>query len=124
MPKPKPHVKETDSDQPRDVSVCEAHTPLGNLRKQSFKEIWYSENARRMRESIREKQCSCTNEIFLWPSITFQPVQLIRAMAGAKVWRKTVPLPEGERADWRSGKSVEDSNAKLSLPIITASSES
>ena len=83
-----------------DVSVCEAHRPLGNLRKQSFKEIWYSEEARRLRGSIRAKECYCTNEIFLWPSITFQPVQLARAMMGAKVWQRPEPLTEEERAGY------------------------
>ena len=84
-----------------DVSVCEHHTPLGNLRQQSFKEIWRSEAAHSLRASICAKDCYCTNEIFLWPSITFQPQHLIRAMRGAKVWRKTVPLPVDERKDWR-----------------------
>lgn len=63
-----------------DVSVCETHPPLGNLRKQSFFEIWDSEEARRLRAQIRAKQCYCTNEVFLWPSIVFQPVQLGRAL--------------------------------------------
>ena len=89
-----------------DVSMCEHHTPLGNLREQSFQDIWYGEAARGLRASIGAKACYCTNEIFLWPSITFQPQQLIRAMRGAKVWRKTIPLPVDEREDWgRTGTS-------------------
>ena len=84
-----------------EVSVCEQHAPLGNIRQCSFQEIWYSESARRLRASICAKECYCTNEIFLWPSITFQPRQLVRAMAGARVWRKSVPLPAEERVDWR-----------------------
>jgi MoaA/NifB/PqqE/SkfB family radical SAM enzyme len=107
-----------------DVSVCEAHKPLGNLRKQSFKEIWYSDEARRLRASIRDKECYCTNEIFMWPSITFQPVQLVKAMTGARVWRKTVPLPEGERADWSARENGPDHGdsqpreSKLTLPVL------
>jgi hypothetical protein len=93
-----------------DVSVCEHHTPLGNLRQRSFQEIWYSEEARRLRASIRAKACYCTNEIFLWPSITFQPQQLVRAMAGAKVWRQPTPLLAEERAKWQS------SGTSVSLP--------
>ena len=109
-----------------DVTVCEAHKPLGNLRKQSLKDIWYSDEARRLRTSIREKQCYCTNEIFMWPSITFQPVQLVRAMAGAKIWRKTAPLPEGERVDWKASENGQDlgdsqsRESKLSLPVLPA----
>ena len=87
-----------------DVSVCEQHKPLGNLRQQSFKEIWYSEKARRLRASIAAKNCHCTNEIFLWPSITYQPVQLLRAMVSAKPWRKQAPLPADERAEWRGSE--------------------
>jgi MoaA/NifB/PqqE/SkfB family radical SAM enzyme len=71
-----------------DVSVCETHPPLGNLRKKGFFEIWDSEEARVLREQIKNKQCYCTNEVFLWPSIVFQPVQLTRAFVGAKVSRQ------------------------------------
>lgn len=103
-----------------DVSVCEAHKPLGNLRRQSFKEIWYSDEAQRLRTSIREKQCYCTNEIFMWPSITFQPVQLVRALAGAKIWRKTDPLPIEERADWRRSEQVQaDAGSQRSEPVVS-----
>ncbi len=74
-----------------DVSVCENHPPLGNLRKKSFFEIWDSEEVRALREQIRAKQCYCTNEVFLWPSIVFQPVQLTRALVGAKASRVNQP---------------------------------
>jgi MoaA/NifB/PqqE/SkfB family radical SAM enzyme len=80
-----------------DVSVCESHTPLGNLREKSFTEIWHSPEAESLRKAIAEKQCYCTNEVFLWPSITYQPEQLVRAMVGAKVWRGIPPLATGER---------------------------
>lgn len=68
-----------------DVSVCETHRPLGNLRKKSFFEIWDSPEAKALRGQIKAKQCYCTNEVFLWPSIVFQPVQLTRAMVGARL---------------------------------------
>ena len=67
-----------------DVSVCESHPPLGNLRKKSFFEIWDSEEATSLRARIQARQCYCTNEVFLWPSIVFQPVQLTKALIGAK----------------------------------------
>ncbi len=67
-----------------DVSVCEQHFPLGNLRNNTFFEIWDSEEAQKLRKLIRAKKCYCTNEVFLWSSIVFQPVQLTRAMLGAK----------------------------------------
>lgn len=82
-----------------DVSMCETHAPLANIRQRSFQEIWHSEEARQLRASICAKACHCTNEIFLWPSITFQPLQLARAMIGAKVWRRPASLPPEERLD-------------------------
>jgi len=75
-----------------DVSVCETHTPLGNLREKSFAEIWGSEEARQLRLSIARKECYCTNEVFLWPSIVYQPSRLAQAMVGAKVWQRVQPL--------------------------------
>jgi hypothetical protein len=81
-----------------DVSVCETHPPLGNLRQRPFPEIWHSDDARRLRESIARRECHCTNEVFLWPSIVFQPDQLARAAIGARVWQVAQPLQLDERA--------------------------
>jgi MoaA/NifB/PqqE/SkfB family radical SAM enzyme len=80
-----------------DVSVCENHLPLGNLRDKTFREIWNSAEAQTLRRSIAAKECYCTNEVFLWPSITYQPNQLVRAMVGAKVWQGIEPLPATEK---------------------------
>ena len=83
-----------------DVAVCEttaSHPPIGNLRDASFRELWNSDKARAQREAIRCKQCHCTNEVFLWPSLTFQPTQLLRAMRGARVWQQPDALPTAER---------------------------
>src|SRR5207247_10057902 len=80
-----------------DVSVCENHPPLGNLREKGFWEIWGSPEAAALRKSIAANECYCTNEVFLWPSITYQPHQLARAMVGAKVWRQVEGLPAEER---------------------------
>ncbi len=63
-----------------DVSVCESLPPLNNLRNKKFSQIWSSEDAQKTRQSIRDKECYCTNEVFMWPSITFQPLQLVKAM--------------------------------------------
>jgi len=74
-----------------DVSVCETHAPLGNLRQKTFWEIWDSPEARALRKSIAARECYCTNEVFLWPSITYQPMQLVQAMIGARVWQGAHP---------------------------------
>lgn len=70
-----------------DVSFCENHPPLGNLRTRSFFEIWESEEAVALRGRIGAKECFCTNEVFLWPSIVFQPAQLARAFVGSTLAR-------------------------------------
>ena len=80
-----------------DVGVCEIHKPIGNLRQKSFPEIWHSEEARRLRESVARKECHCTTEVFMWSSITYQPVQLMRAMVGGQVWKRPLPLSPEER---------------------------
>lgn len=74
-----------------DVGVCETHPPLGNLRKKSFFEILDSEEAQALRASIRAKECHCTTEVFMWPSIVYKPLQLTKAMIGAKkMWNTSV----------------------------------
>jgi MoaA/NifB/PqqE/SkfB family radical SAM enzyme len=78
-----------------DVSVCELHEPLGNLRKQSFWEIWTSEAATRLRQAIAARECHCTTEVFLWPSIVYQPVSLARSLVRAKVWKPVKPIDRG-----------------------------
>jgi MoaA/NifB/PqqE/SkfB family radical SAM enzyme len=102
-----------------DVSVCEAHTPLGNLREKSFNEIWSSPEAQALRTSIANRECTCTNEVFLWPSIVYQPYQLMRGMIGGKVWRKVKPLSAG--ASPQPGSGAQASTHDLDMLVqITA----
>jgi MoaA/NifB/PqqE/SkfB family radical SAM enzyme len=83
-----------------DVGVCEIHKPIGNLRQKSFPEIWNSPEANALRESIARKECYCTTEVFMWSSIVYQPVPLVRALVKGKVWQKPKPLSPEERADY------------------------
>lgn len=80
-----------------DVSACEMHKPMGNLRKNSFPEIWASEAFQGLRGLISRKDCHCTTEVFLWPSIVYGPKSLVQGMISAKVWEKPVPLGSGEK---------------------------
>ena len=80
-----------------DVSVCELHEPIGNLRERSFPEIWHSDEARRLRASIARGECHCTTEVFLWPSIVYQPLHLMGALMRAKPWSTPAPLHPSER---------------------------
>jgi AdoMet-dependent heme synthase len=81
-----------------DVSVCELHHPLGNLRKQSFPELWNSPAAESLRASIAAKACHCTYEIALWPSVVYRPLPLFRGLTGSGVLKPVPPLGPGERA--------------------------
>lgn len=80
-----------------DVGVCEIHKPLGNLRQKGFWDIWRSEEAKQLRESIARRECYCTTEVFMWSSIVYQPVQLVRAIKGGRVWKQPAPLSAAER---------------------------
>ncbi len=71
-----------------DVSVCEERKPVGNLRQRNFREIWLSTTADSIRASIKRKECCCTNVIFLYPSIAFNPIYLIKAMTLAIIFKK------------------------------------
>ena len=78
-----------------DVSVCESHAPLGNLRDKSFAEIWRSAEAVKLRASIAAKQCWCTAAVPLWPSIVFQPTSLVKTIAGAATAPRRSPTSPG-----------------------------
>ncbi len=114
-----------------DVSFCENHPPIGNIRDRPFPEIWRSSPAGKLRRSIRAGDCTCTNEVFLWPSIVYQPVHLLRGAGGAKPWRAVEPLAADERSfvpldalgplapahDGHSEKKRK--SASLELPILS-----
>jgi MoaA/NifB/PqqE/SkfB family radical SAM enzyme len=85
-----------------DVGLCEFHPPLGNLREKSFMEVWRSGEAQKLRASVRKGDCYCSNEVFLWPSIVFQPLQLFNAMLRAKVWKKPAFAEITQRSDENS----------------------
>lgn len=95
-----------------DVSVCEQHAPIGNLRRASFPEIWRSQEIQTLRKSIARKECHCTTEVFLWPSIVYQPLQLVKTMATVRPWRKPAPLSPSERA------AMSAANEPTSSPLV------
>lgn len=82
-----------------DVSLCEQHDPIGNIREDPFPEIWNSKAAKNLRHSIARKECFCTNEVFLWPSIVFSAKWLRKAFVGSHAWRSAQPLKDDARAD-------------------------
>ncbi|MCP5432838.1 MAG: radical SAM protein [Alphaproteobacteria bacterium] len=85
-----------------DVGVCEQRSKIGNLRENSFQEIWHAHTTREVRRSIACKECYCTNEISMWTSMVYQPVSLLQSLARAQAWKKVEPLPESERVDYEA----------------------
>jgi MoaA/NifB/PqqE/SkfB family radical SAM enzyme len=88
-----------------DVGVCEQRPVIGNLRKNSFKELWHAHTTNEIRKSIKAKECYCTNEIFMWPSIVFQPVHLAKSMLRAKVWETIEPLKDADKINYKEAAS-------------------
>jgi len=79
-----------------DVAVCEtdsAHPRLGNLRENSFRELWSSPQAQKARTMIRTKQCACANERCLVPSLLYQPTELARALLKDSLREQPRSLP-------------------------------
>jgi MoaA/NifB/PqqE/SkfB family radical SAM enzyme len=56
-----------------DVSSCELLPPVGNITKNTWKEIWEGEALKAQREGIRKKQCHCTHNCAMLDSILFRP---------------------------------------------------
>jgi len=48
-----------------DVRACSLFPPLGNLRTESFRNIWHSEAARQQYRSICKGACTCNNDCFI-----------------------------------------------------------
>ncbi len=102
-----------------DVSVCESHAPLGNLRERNFNEIWSSPEAIALRKSISERQCYCTNEVFLWPSIVYQPYQLVRGLVGGRAWKRARPFDADASREPYSGTCSSSKDADKLFQIQT-----
>ena len=54
-----------------DVSFCELLPSIGNLRKNSFTEIWNSKKAKEMRKFIEKRNCACTHSCFQITNLIF-----------------------------------------------------
>ena len=102
-----------------DVGVCEQRPPIGNLRQKTFMQIWRDEATNRVRRSIANKECYCTNEIFMWPSIVFQPFSLLRSMIGARVWETAPRLAPGDRVDYADAAAALEAKAAEHLDEAT-----
>ena len=59
--------------------------------------IQSSPQAEALRHSVHAKECWCTNEVFLWPSINYQPVHLAKTLLSSRAWTKAEVLDDAER---------------------------
>jgi MoaA/NifB/PqqE/SkfB family radical SAM enzyme len=101
-----------------DVSLCELHKPLGNLREKTFWEIWDSSEAHQLRKAVEAKECHCTTEVFLWSSIVYQPLPLAKTMLAARVWEKPQPLEGFEKIDVPM-ETIQMAQESFYLPIVS-----
>jgi len=65
-----------------DVGFCELLPAVGNLREATFDAIWRGERAVAQRCSIARRECTCTHECFLWPSLVYSWKMPWRLLAG------------------------------------------
>jgi MoaA/NifB/PqqE/SkfB family radical SAM enzyme len=61
-----------------DVKHCELLPPIGNIREDSFDQIWNSSIAHEARKRIVAKQCNCTHECYTFPSLIANPTYIVR----------------------------------------------
>ncbi len=54
-----------------DVSFCELLPSIGNIRKESFTQIWNSKKAQETRIFIKNRNCSCTHSCFQITNLIF-----------------------------------------------------
>jgi MoaA/NifB/PqqE/SkfB family radical SAM enzyme len=74
-----------------DVRACTLLPVLGNLRKQSFREIWTSASARQQHKSVIRGDCTCNNDCFVVNSLNNYwklPVLLVQQRL-SKLWSKS-----------------------------------
>lgn len=54
-----------------DISFCELTQPIGNIRENTFNEIWNSKKANILRNFIKNKKCYCVHSCFQQNNIVF-----------------------------------------------------
>ncbi len=66
------------------VKLCELGADVGNIGDYNydFPSVWFSSNAKRIREKVRN--CACTHACFLSPSIKVKPASVFRAYFSGK----------------------------------------
>jgi len=68
-----------------DISLCELLPKIGNIKSKSFIEVWDSKVAKKQKQSIKNKSCTCTHLCFQntnfmfrlrnWPKMLFSKIK-------------------------------------------------
>lgn len=77
---------------------CVRADVLGNLKKENFdfRKIWFSERAKRIRKSIKDKECYCPLANVSYTNILMSPKALGRVILSSVNWTRTkLVQPEG-----------------------------
>lgn len=63
------------------VAMCEdSPNKIGNLKEKSFRELWQSKKAQKLRERIVKKKCCCTHEVCLYTSLVAHPLGWLKLL--------------------------------------------
>ena len=73
-----------------DVKHCELLPSIGNIREHSFQEIWQSEKAKEERAKIVAKECKCTHECNLFPSLMAHPLKAATVLGKSALLREDI----------------------------------
>ena len=68
-------------DELGNVYACELlKDPMGNLKQQGFRDIWFGERALRLSDSIIQDKCYCTHECAMSSSLLYNAPKLAQSM--------------------------------------------
>jgi len=69
-------------DEVGNIYTCEILPKIGNLRdyNYNFKELWFSDKAKKVLEQIKNKECFCTHECFISNSILSNPKMMLSVL--------------------------------------------
>lgn len=60
------------------VAPCELLSSIGSIREDSFRQIWQSKKAKSLRKKIVKRECFCTHECVLFPSLIAHPLSFLK----------------------------------------------
>lgn len=80
-----------------DIRLCELLESIGNITKNSFREIWHGEKADVLRKKIKDGKCYCSHECFIAPSVLYNPSNYFKIIPALACSLMQVCLDSGEK---------------------------